>query len=739
MNRNWVKNQQMQRNPAKLKIVQNWGKRGGCFGEVALLDKESLRTATVIADCETELIVVDRALYNRSLKEVHQVELREKAEFVNRCPTFEGWPYALLKQVGLSLRKVTMSYGAPVVRQGEPLNKMFFLLSATKEREFTCRVHTVIQRLGARADLLSSNILRWLNGQVQVSVDILMHQKQFPEMMPKPKPLSTGALLSTDNSTLDIEYQLNPLELLLAPLDADQTVNALSIFSASQPCVKPRQCESALIKVRQRLRNMQRIAASLSQKERAKQKLVQKPLSRLGYRFGERLRGLRHIDLAIYSGGEIFGELEYGFGMKTYCCTATCIEPCEFFVLHKNNITRLMNSRRNINSWKKLAALAERNLVNHFEQIQLHRVPLFQSLYDKYLDKKRQMAKWLECEFAEQKVRGSNPTSGSRLPLSGLELIGSTLALELLSGGMDRKDATSEQVEALNSSKTVYPSRRRRFVIPLATRLRRAHLTSCVIQQDCKICTKLFGLPQLHRTWIPRINIRGNTRSGNTSHRFERGEVTNSRKPRPSTLLCRLSLQAATSSSLVFTHAPWTRIGRLRSGTILLNAESLATLRSARAIVTLVRISGYRNTSLRQAYLHCAGWTVHVGDVVGTISAGQLVNRDHVSTNNFIFVNSMVGYQAIFLIATLATFLTREPNESVLCTGWNWCRGARRFVAEEEQRERAAQAKKDVKSVSSYEEFIPSRGAVIDQYGPGTVFYRNQQRRAAAERAEKIK
>ncbi|KAG5452451.1 cAMP-dependent protein kinase regulatory subunit [Clonorchis sinensis] len=280
---------------------------GGCFGEVALLDKESLRTATVIADCETELIVIDRTLYNRSLREVHQVELREKAEFVNRCPAFAGWPYALLKQVGLSLRKVTMSYGAPVVRQGEPLNKMFFLLS----------------------------------GQVQVSVDILMHQKQFPEMMPKPKPLSTDALLSIDKSALDIEYQLNPLELL-------------------------------------------------SQKERAKQKLVQKPISRLGYRFGERLRGLRHIDLAIYSGGEVFGELEYGFGMKTYCFTATCIEPSEFFVLHKNNITRLMNSRRNINSWKKLTALAQKNLATHFEQIQLHRVPLFQNLYDKYMENKRQ-------------------------------------------------------------------------------------------------------------------------------------------------------------------------------------------------------------------------------------------------------------------------------------------------------------------------------------------------------------
>ncbi|GAA53406.1 hypothetical protein CLF_110153 [Clonorchis sinensis] len=54
----------------------------------------------------------------------------------------------------------------------------------------------------------------------------------------------------------------------------------------------------------------------------------------------------------------------------------------------------------------------------------------------------------------------------------------------------------------------------------------------------------------------------------------------------------------------------------------------------------------------------------------GTISAGQL--GDHVRTNTIIVGNSMVGYQASFRFAALATFLTREHHESLLCTGWNW-------------------------------------------------------------------
>ncbi|KAG5444759.1 hypothetical protein CSKR_114306 [Clonorchis sinensis] len=46
------------------------------------------------------------------------------------------------------------------------------------------------------------------------------------------------------------------------------------------------------------------------------------------------------------------------------------------------------------------------------------------------------MAQWLEREFTDQKVRGSNPTSAPRLPLSRLGQPGSIPALVHPSGGM---------------------------------------------------------------------------------------------------------------------------------------------------------------------------------------------------------------------------------------------------------------------------------------------------------------
>ncbi|KER33032.1 hypothetical protein T265_00943 [Opisthorchis viverrini] len=56
--------------------------------------------------------------------------------------------------------------------------------------------------------------------------------------------------------------------------------------------------------------------------------------------------------------------------------------------------------------------------------------------------------KWLEREFTNRKVRGSNPTSATRLPLSRLGQPGSIPALLLPSGGMaarHRKGATAER------------------------------------------------------------------------------------------------------------------------------------------------------------------------------------------------------------------------------------------------------------------------------------------------------
>ncbi|KAG5451573.1 hypothetical protein CSKR_104342 [Clonorchis sinensis] len=61
------------------------------------------------------------------------------------------------------------------------------------------------------------------------------------------------------------------------------------------------------------------------------------------------------------------------------------------------------------------------------------------------------MAQWLECEFTDRKVRGSNPTPASRLLLFRLGQPGSIPALVLPSGGMAARYRKSVAAERLSS------------------------------------------------------------------------------------------------------------------------------------------------------------------------------------------------------------------------------------------------------------------------------------------------
>ncbi|KAG5453410.1 hypothetical protein CSKR_110018, partial [Clonorchis sinensis] len=90
--------------------------------------------------------------------------------------------------------------------------------------------------------------------------------------------------------------------------------------------------------------------------------------------------------------------------------------------------------------------------------------------------------KWLEGEFTDRKVRGSNPTSASRLPLSRLGQTGSIPALVQPSGGMavrHRKGATAERyiLPYLPMTSTQSPSFRQPYVL-LELNLHKFRLTS---------------------------------------------------------------------------------------------------------------------------------------------------------------------------------------------------------------------------------------------------------------------
>ncbi|CAH8526074.1 unnamed protein product [Heterobilharzia americana] len=127
---------------------------GASFGELALINKDCIRNASVIADCTTHLVVINRMTYNRSLKEVHEAGYKKRVEFVTKCPIFSGWVPSLKKQAAMSLVQMEFQFEADLVRQEEPVNGLLFILT----------------------------------GQAQTFVDVLKHPKQYPHLKLAPHP-----------------------------------------------------------------------------------------------------------------------------------------------------------------------------------------------------------------------------------------------------------------------------------------------------------------------------------------------------------------------------------------------------------------------------------------------------------------------------------------------------------------------------------------------------------------------
>ncbi|XP_025079823.1 uncharacterized protein LOC112555609 [Pomacea canaliculata] len=103
------------------------------FGEVALVEVDSVRTATVVADNHIDLLTIDRDLFNRCLRGVVAEDMQAKSSFVDRNPAFRAWPPRQRKQLVISLTTEKVSYGARVIRQGQAATHAYFISSGEVE------------------------------------------------------------------------------------------------------------------------------------------------------------------------------------------------------------------------------------------------------------------------------------------------------------------------------------------------------------------------------------------------------------------------------------------------------------------------------------------------------------------------------------------------------------------------------------------------------------------------------
>ncbi|CAF0733690.1 unnamed protein product [Didymodactylos carnosus] len=134
------------------------------FGERALITDEP-RSATVITATSTDLLVVERDVFNRTLKSAHEKELQEKTEFINKCPFFSTWNPRMKRLVSLNLERGHFSYDSLLFKQGERADAVYFIWS----------------------------------GEVKLTMDPLLHWLQYPNILSSHKlsksdPLKSAAI-----------------------------------------------------------------------------------------------------------------------------------------------------------------------------------------------------------------------------------------------------------------------------------------------------------------------------------------------------------------------------------------------------------------------------------------------------------------------------------------------------------------------------------------------------------------
>ena len=99
------------------------------FGEVALVSDDAIRTASIVAEEDnTDLLVVDRSLYNRAVRDVLAAEFQEKKRFIKTNALFSNWIAKYKKQLAMAMYKETYPYDAVLVKQGDAVSNIYFII-----------------------------------------------------------------------------------------------------------------------------------------------------------------------------------------------------------------------------------------------------------------------------------------------------------------------------------------------------------------------------------------------------------------------------------------------------------------------------------------------------------------------------------------------------------------------------------------------------------------------------------
>lgn len=152
---------------------------------------DCIRNASIVADEKTDLLVIERDLFNRSLKVAQEAELKHRIDFVNRCSLFENWPSKYKKQVSMSLRRETLPFDTPIVKQGAAVDGLCFIVK----------------------------------GQARVVVDPALHHFQYPAVLGETRKQFRYGLDESSDS-LKVRFTQSAREVPSSPARDCRTVQS---------------------------------------------------------------------------------------------------------------------------------------------------------------------------------------------------------------------------------------------------------------------------------------------------------------------------------------------------------------------------------------------------------------------------------------------------------------------------------------------------------------------------------
>ncbi|KAK3264613.1 hypothetical protein CYMTET_26661 [Cymbomonas tetramitiformis] len=159
--------------------VSIWSKRnehllaelgpGQGFGELALINPDGFRNATAVANGHTDMIIVAKEDYLRTIYAMGEVQTREKLQFMCRTPMFRDCALCTLREAVSTLRLESHASGEEMLKQGQPPSDLFFIVAGQvdvvmeldlEENGVVCRRRVQLATLGPGGHFGAESILK---------------------------------------------------------------------------------------------------------------------------------------------------------------------------------------------------------------------------------------------------------------------------------------------------------------------------------------------------------------------------------------------------------------------------------------------------------------------------------------------------------------------------------------------------------------------------------------------------